>query len=210
MSVDTVFTIKFVKLKFPNRKYMKKWMYFALIVLFVACKNDSSKSSVDTSEFRSHVSNEHFKVLTPDFMKQGRGLNPDASLQLENREKETYLAVIEEAKSDVERNLKMSGVYNDDLSAVGNYLNVQLNGFTNGLTVVEKSDPKTLEINGMPAFQVELVAKPQSVSTEIFYLLTFLEGKERLYMCLQWTLAGKRAEFNEIFYAVAQSFEELP
>lgn len=189
---------------------MKKWIYLSLIILGVACKSDSSKSNVDTSDFVTHVGEKQFKLLTPKYLKKSTGLNPDASLQLENREKEIYLAVIEEPKEEVNRNLKLLGIYNDDLSSVGNYLNVQMNGFTDGVTVIEKSDPRQLDINGMAAFQVDLLAQPKNVNSDIYYLFTFIEGEEQLYMFMQWTLGKQRSEYENIFDAMAHSFEEIP
>lgn len=189
---------------------MKKWIYLSLIILVVACKSDSSKSDFDTSDFVAHSGNNQFKLLAPKHMKKSSSLNPDASLQLENRERETYLAVIEEPKEEVERNLKLLGIYNDELSSVGNYLNIQMNGFTDGVTVVEKSDPRQLDINGMEAFQVDLLAQPKNVNSDIYYLFTFIEGEKQLYMFMQWTLGKQRSEYEDIFDAMAHSFEEIP
>ena len=85
-----------------------------------------------------------------------------------------------------------------------------MNGFTDGVTVVEKSDPRQLDINGMEAFQVDLLAQPKNVNSDIYYLFTFIEGEKQLYMFMQWTLGKQRSEYEDIFDAMAHSFEEIP
>lgn len=187
---------------------MKKWFLITLAVLVISCKSDNKKSNVDTSQFVAHKVHD-FSVETPKYMKSSHDLNPDASLQMENRNQEVYLAVIEEPKKEVIENFKLTGVYNDDLSPVANYLNVQMNGFSQGLQILEKSDPEEETINGLPALHVEMVAQPEEVAVGIYYLFTFIEGEDTLYMFMQWTVAQQKEEYQDTFEAVIETFEEV-
>lgn len=187
---------------------MRNWFLILLIFSITACKNDSSKNAVDISDFVTHDSRHGYSLETPKYFKETVGLNPDALLQLRSVERDVYLIVIEEPKEEVIRNFKMVGIYNDELSPAANYLNVQSNSLTKDSRVIEKGNPTTLEINGMPAMNMELLAQPQGTPVPIYYLLTFVEGEETLYMIMQWTIESQREEFEATFEVIADSFKE--
>ena len=187
---------------------MKKLIFLFATLVFISCNSDTKRGNADTSQFIPFSVEGQFSLEAPKFMKNSVGLNPDASIQLENRQQEIYLAVIEEPKGEVIENFKSTGVYNEDLSPVTNYFNVQTNLFTNDLQLLEKGEPQSFKINGMPAMNIEIVAQPAQVNVGIYYLFTFIEGEDTLYMLMQWTIDSQKEMLQDTFLTIADTFEE--
>lgn len=194
---------------------MKKFTNIALFLLIgivhYSCQNSDGKNKyqIDTSEFRTETVNDFFSVEVPGDMKKTTSLNPDASLQLENIYEEKYLAILNEDKESFVKNFKISGQYSDSLSVVGNYRAIQMDAFTSGMTFKRRGTPNALKINDMPAEQVEIEAFPAGMNIDIYYLITFIEGKDQLYMFLEWTLGSKKDEHQNTFKYMAETLEEL-
>ena len=75
---------------------MKNLVFLFAVIVIISCNNDAKKNGADISQYATFSKDGQFSLAAPKYMKSSSGLNPDASLQLENREKEVYLALIEE------------------------------------------------------------------------------------------------------------------
>ncbi len=188
---------------------MKKWRFILSVFALISCKNETNSHGVDTSDFVTHTIADKYSIQTPKYMRETAGLNPDADIQLKNDERDVYLVIIEEPKQEVIANFKSAGVYNEDLSPAANYLNIQSHSLTRNTLVLEKSNPIAQEIGGMSALNMELMAQIRETPTPIYYLLTFVEGEETLYMIMQWTLESGKDEFKATFETIAATFEEM-
>ncbi len=194
---------------------MKKLSSISLILLIVltqySCQNSNGKMdyNIDTSEFRTDTVNNLYSIHVPGDMKKTNTLNPDANLQLENIYEEKYLAVIDEDKTAFINNFRSSSTYADSLGVIGNYRTIQLAAFTSGMTIKRRGPLEKLEINGMPAERIELIAFPAGLEIDIYYLVTFIEGADQLYMFLEWTLGSKKEEFGDTYKYIVETFEEL-
>jgi len=177
--------------------------FVSATLTFVSCADEKSK------DYSLSIVPNKYSVETLKTMERSLGLNPDASLQLANTQQEVYLVIIDEPKAAVIDSFKDLEVYSEELSVVGNYLNVQMHSFVDGMKLVDQSNPLDLKINGMPAQQVELTAIPPGMDLSIYYNITFVEGKDNLYMFLQWTLNPQRDSYEDIFRTTADSFKEL-
>jgi len=110
---------------------MKK-IIFVLILgqLLTSCLDFSNNTienlSIET-DFDPIVINSQYMVRIPKYMKKSNSLNDDASLQYLNTFKETCVIIIDESKEDIISTFKELGEYNDSLSVVKNYTEIQLN-----------------------------------------------------------------------------------
>lgn len=194
---------------------MKKIRYFLVVLIVLttlsSCNNSGANSNctVDTSNFKLEAVNQLYSIEVPKNMTETKALNADASMQLEDIFEEMYAAIIDEAKTPFVENFKAEGLFADSLTTIGNYRNIQLSLFAKGMALRRQSEPKTLNLNGLLAEQVELVGSPSGFDFDVYYLITFIEGKDNLYMFLQWTLAPREEDHKETFRCIANTFEEL-
>lgn len=179
--------------------------------LFSSCKEvvGTASEEVDISEFKTETAEGLYQIGVPKYMKEATDLNADASLQFQNIYKETYLAIIDESKADFIEVFKELNEYDNNLSVAGNYRNIQMQYFTEGVSVSNRSEPKKLTINGMQAEQVEFTGRVPDVAYDIYYLMTFIEGQENVYMMMEWTLGEYEETYRETFRQMAKTFREI-
>ncbi len=192
---------------------MKK-VTLSLILLIItltlsSCLGNSEKKKAGDDDFRTESALDLYEIQVPKYMTSTAGLNSDASMQFQNIYKETYLAIIEESKEEFIETFKDLGQYEEAKSAAGNYQTIQMNFFSEGMEVSRMSTPKKMKINGMDAEQVEFVGRVPEIDFDIYYLMTFVEGKETLYMVMEWTLSDNEDTYKDTFKQMAESFKEI-
>ena len=185
--------------------------YLVLLCLLISCGDSEGKkrSTADTSDFKIETSEGEFQISIPKEMKRASQLNTDAAMQFENQNTNSYLVVIKENRFDF---LKAYGAYDaldNDLSDIGNYRKIQVEYFIKRLVLIEEGEPNALTINGRKAEQIEFTCKVPNANSNIFYVMTFVEGDDELYMIISWTPTLLEADHKETFYAIADSFKEL-
>ena len=157
--------------------------------------------------FNTVTVHNEYQVSIPKFMRSTTGLNDEASLQYQNRFKEAYTIIIDETKQEFVDVCKELDQYNEDLSLLQNYREIQLQAFTSTIQVNHQSGIRPLTIHGLNAESVEIDGHVEGVDEEIAYFLTFVEGTENIYMIMAWTLKSKKEEHQKTFETIAQSFE---
>lgn len=184
-------------------------LLFLLGLSFTSCidfKTKKSDSEVKVEDFNTVVVNERYQMDIPRFMKSTTGLNDEASLQYQNLFKEAYTIVIDEPKDEFVDLFKELDSYDENLSLIENYRDIQLQLFNERMRVNTQSSPRSLKINGLDAEQVEMDAHVEGVDEEISYFLTFVEGPENVYMIMAWTLKNKKEEHAKTYGVMAESF----
>jgi len=153
--------------------------------------------------------NHEYSIDIPKYIKPATDLNDVASLQYQNIFKETYIIIIDELKSEVDTAFRTAGVYNDSISMVKNYRNVQLQLLGEKINVSNEPEPKALQINGLDAESVEMEGTVSGITEPVAYWLTFVEGKDKVYMIMTWTLLKSKDKYSDTFEKMAQSFKML-
>ncbi|MBT8256522.1 MAG: hypothetical protein KJO23_08280 [Bacteroidia bacterium] len=191
----------------------KSVLLLSIFSVFLLCScggiGEKKAETLDTSDFRTESALGTYEMAIPKYMKPATDLNSDASMQFQNIFKETYLAVIDEDKQDFVDAFEELGEYDSSLSTVGNYRKIQVDYFLESLDLISKEEPKALKINGMNAEQIDFTGRVAGVDFDIFYVMTFVEGKDNLYMVMTWTLGSSEGKYKETFYEMADSFREI-
>ncbi|MER3318962.1 MAG: hypothetical protein RIB79_11785 [Allomuricauda sp.] len=183
---------------------------FLLITSCIDSKNKKDDSSLGTETFYTVSINQDYKLSIPKFMTGTTGLNEEASLQYQSLLKEAYLLVIDEPKAGFEEVYRDLNQYDDDLSIMQNYRDARLKILSRTTEINRKTKPEFLKIHGLDAETMELDANIEGVANEISYFLTFIEGDDRVYMIMAWTLKNKKMEHKKTFKTIAESFELVP
>lgn len=184
---------------------------FSTLIIFAfltSCAGKGDKNK-DATVYNKQTALELYEIEVPDYMKTTTGLNQDASMQYQNIYKETYLAIIEEPKKDFKDVFEELGDYDNSKSMSENYCTIQMQYFTEGMEIISIENPKSVTINNLEAQQLDLIAKVEGVSNNIYYLMTFVEGKDTVYMIMQWTLDVNEKNYKNTFSYMASTFKEL-
>jgi len=184
---------------------------FVLSILFCsACKNFKAKendSEPKDENFNTIGVNNEYQIEIPRFMNGTTGLNEEASLQYQSLRHEAYLLIIDEPKLGFEQVYRDLEQYDDELSVLQNYRDARIQILSRTTKIINKFNSKPFKINELDAEFLELEAKVNGVDDEIFYFLTFVDGGEKVYMIMAWTLKNRKEEHKKTFKAIAESFE---
>ena len=179
---------------------MKKGLFlFFIIVLFCSCQSSNTLKTVTIED--------RYSISVPSFLTEGRNLNEVASLQYQNIWKEFYVIVIDESKSELHEALihtNQTEVYSDDLKG---YSELLINGFEEGVNVIQKSESTDAMINNMPAKLLTISGQVNGI--DIFYSIAFIEGEHQYYQILVWTLLDKKNQYEDLMNKVIHSLVEL-
>ena len=196
---------------------MKKLVVCVTFLCLISCKEILKESTTSNSPSSSeHLSDTDFKrvkvdslfiLSVPKYMKSMEGLNEEASLQYANIYKETYAVVIHENKEEFIASFREYDEYDESLSVIENYSEVQTKMFEEALTNPKSSPYGLTEINGVQARQVAIEGESDGI--KIVYLLGFIEGKENIFMVMNWTLQNRFEKYETTFEMINSSFNLL-
>lgn len=191
---------------------MKKSIIFILAICFsiVSCKKiiDSAaslnKEEISAKDLVEVTINDDYSISIPDYMKEMKSLNDDASFQYANIYKETYTIVIDEDKQEFIDAFKEVGIYNDSLSVLENYSEFQVQSFQESLN---SDEVKELDFNlkNLRTKQFELDGLIDGIHAS--YLIGFVESNSRMYMLMSWTVDDRYKKYKTTFQLIQNSFK---
>lgn len=175
-------------------------------LLLVSCFGLSSRKEAETNVELVPIRVNDYELSIPSYMKKA-DLNVDASLQFQNVFRETYVIVIDEDAQEVRDAFLSLGEYDTTRSAVDNYTHIQMSSIQESINLSTQSEVQSLTIHGLKARQVEFSGRVEGVPSEIYYLVTFIEGDENFYMVMSWTLTDRKEKYSETFKKMAKTFK---
>lgn len=193
-----------VKLYHVRKVVAQSIILLAGAVLLISCFGAGGRKEEKVDLVPIRVSD--YELSVPSYMKEG-DLNEDASLQFQNIFRETYVIVIDEGKQEIRDVYLSLNEYDTTRSAVDNYTNIQLSLLHESMAIDSLSEIQSLTVNNLEARQVELIARVEGVSKDIYYLLTFVEGDSNVYMIMSWTLADRKEKYSNTFKKMAKTFK---
>ena len=148
-----------------------------------------------------------YSIAIPSFLTKANGLNDNASLQYQHVWKEFYIIVLDESKTDTQKALddnNLTETYSNDIKG---YSDLLLNGFEKGISGSQKSEIIDTLVNNMPARLLTITGRIEGI--DAFYSLAFIQGKERYYQIMAWTLSSKEYEYKDKMNRIMYSLKEL-
>jgi len=183
-----------------------------LLLTIVSCvdfSNNIKKEKLSDSDFKSIATNSEYVVKLPEYMKEAKDLNDEATLQYQNIYKEVYFVVLDEPKEEFKEVFLDIGEYDESISLIKNYKQTQIGYFKESMTDFEMVSEETMQINGKNAETVSFNGKVSGVIYAISYKFTFIEGNEKVFLLMSWTLKDRREKYNDTFNYIANSFTIL-
>lgn len=199
---------------------IKNVIYLAMFGLITASCSSSVDSDSENSLMEAIQSIAETKYNTievggeysldvPDFMKSTSALNDEASLQYNNLFKEKYVIVIDEDKQEFIDVFKELGEYDESKSVIDNYADLQISYFREAGGVIRESKVVSKKINEMEGRQIAIDANVQGVDESISYWLGYVEGKDKMYSLMAWTLESRKDDFEKEANLMIRSLKEL-
>jgi hypothetical protein len=152
--------------------------------------------------------NNDFSLELPDFLSETDSLNPNASLQYQNLDKELFVIVIEEDRKEFTRKIienNAEEVYPPNLKGYTDIINHSI-GET--ITISARTEIEDLEIKGLPAKTFTI--QGQTIDKiAVYYSFTVVKGTDNYYQIAQWTAKSHKALFESQMVEIAKSFKQL-
>ncbi len=149
-----------------------------------------------------------YSLELPDFLSTTDSLNPNASLQYQNLDKELFVIVIEEDRKEFTRKIvanKAEEVYPPNLKGYTDIINHSI-GET--IKISAKTEIEDLEINGLPAKNFTIEGQTLD-KIPVYYSFTIIRGENNYYQIAQWTAKNQKALFEKEMIKIASSFKQL-
>lgn len=171
-----------------------------------AAKNiqTDSSGSLSESNFKTVTIDNLYQLDVPTYIKEMPSLHPEASLKYANIFKEAYTITLDENKEDFVTLVKELEEYDGKKSIIDNYASVQKRMFEERVEVSNFQHYGISSINGLEARQVKLNGKVDGI--DIFYVITFIEGRENIYMIMNWTIADNANKLENTFEYISGTF----
>jgi len=169
---------------------MKNFILFLLSILFLgACtyKNEWHQIPIQNK----------FSVELPDYMTESKKLRADASLQYENRYRNTYIIIIEQDKKDM---------------SFSDFVTKSINPLTKYLDKPAITDSIDITVNGLPTRLNKIMGEMESGDDKenIYYTHYSINGKKKYYEVCTWTRGPKRLDqYGKDLQRMMDSFKEM-
>lgn len=178
--------------------------------LFVSsCMPGKDGKSKEEPDLQTVTINDEYSMGIPKNMSKAKSLNDDASLQYQNMFKETYVVVIDENKQEFIDAYTGIEQYDSARTALENYADTQFQMTTANMEVLGTEEMSPLQINGLKAITTQIDGQVENVKFPISYFVTYIDGNEKLYMIMAWTLKDKKETNRPVFEQMAKSFKVI-
>ena len=183
-----------------KRQTVKKTTILLLTILSLNSCQSGDEQQIVTIENK-------YSISIPSFLTKVSGLNDDASLQYQHAWKEFYIIVIDESKSEMQKALDDNNLAESYTNDIKGYSDLLMKGFEQTISVSHKSETIDTTINNMPARLLTVNGRVEGI--DAYYSLAFIQGKERYYQIMAWTLSNKEYEYKDKMNRIMYSLKEL-
>ena len=175
---------------------MKLKFIAAALTLFIltACKHTIETVKVEGK----------YTLDLPSFLNKTDDLNKAASLQYKNEMREFYVLVMDEPKENFHKVLNEGGLdYDRNLNGYSEILAKDI-AKSSGIEITPKLQKTT--INNLNARLLNFQGVVNGV--DVYWKIAYIEGKNRYYQILTWTLPNKKSDNEAAMDAIINSFKE--
>lgn len=146
-----------------------------------------------------------YSLDLPVHMEKVYDLNDTANLQLLNEEKELYAIVIDESAGEFKTAQRKYGAYQDGLSLLENYKQIQLASFRHDMKVISEEELSIGIVNANNR-GLQFDAQIADIPFPISYYTLFVEKNDDLYFLVAWTPIGMKKENSTNILNLLRSF----
>jgi len=145
-----------------------------------------------------------YTLELPTFLNEATDLHSDASLQYKNGLKEFYVIVLDEDKNSVNKTFEDSDLgYTSDLKG---YADLLLANMAENSSFTAPPKLKDTSINKLRARVTSTSGIVDNIP--VYWKIAYIEGKNRYYQLMVWTLTENQEEHEAQMEKIVQSFKE--
>jgi len=181
---------------------MKKIGFFLSGLLILLSCSGSGK-------FQKVVVENIYSLEIPSVMVKTTELNDLASLQYVNDSLGLFIMVFDETKTDVYNAFEQNDLTDKYTSDFNGYSNLIFDNYYTNLEITQKSEVSELKINNLSAKKISIDGKYGDVDKDFYFCIGLIEGKERFYQIMTWTLKEKKENNKEVMDEIINNFVEL-
>lgn len=188
-------------------------LLFVVFVSLTSCKkiidstdaifNDEDLNIEDLKEYKVK---EMYAISVPNYMKELKSLNDDASFEYANVYKENYIIVIDENKQEFIDALTEVEMYNDTKTPLENYADIQLQTFSQNVSGIEIKQLKS-QLKNLDSQQYQFFGNVGE--TDVAYVINFIESEENMFMIMSWTLKEEYEKYKNTILLTQSTFKTL-
>jgi len=183
-----------------------KILYLFLLISLIttsACENFYTPENLNIEQdFKTINIINSTTIKLPKYLNK-KPLQMVTTIQYENAEKEVYTRITHSTKNEFITLYTQNNAYDASKSILENYKTAQLNVLKSNIKDQSHLTNKTAIIDNMPSEIMECEGK--LIDIDIYYHVTFIEGKENLYYIHSWTTLSKKSKYQETFHQIATS-----
>lgn len=173
---------------------MKKILALCLFTILLSC---------DSKEVQTVTIKNKYTLQLPGFLSKATDLHEDASLQYQNALREFYVVVIDEPKQDFYNIAETTEDFPADFEG---YHQILRSGLEEAIEDIDIAPTKDTQINGLKAKTFSLTGNIETIP--VFYEIAYIEGKDRFYQIVTWTLKDNKEKYSEQMRNILSSFKE--
>ena len=165
---------------------MKKIVYLFFIFLFACGETQWEEVKI----------NDQYLILLPDYLEKTSRIKPEASLQYENNRKQTFIIVMDERKSSL-----------DKIKSLQDYFKLVAEEYCLLDKQLKKLEVDEKKIQGANAIYYEYTMHPKEVPTR--FIGAIIEGKEYFYHVVAWTKESGFENYGDDLRKAVVSLREI-
>jgi len=179
---------------------MNKLKFILLLLLFAGCTGVTNKDK-PLKDMKAVKIKNQYQINVPNYLTPSETmLSPDASLMYSNKDREFYLMIIDEMKSDKTEN--------GEQLQLKDYFQRSTDNIAGGLTESKNSQPENINLNGLKCIRMTVGGKYNLFT--MIYKCYIAESSTHFYQIYCWTISDLLSQ-NEIdMNRTLSSFRELP
>lgn len=171
----------------------------SFFILLSACSTAPKVKTITVAQ--------QYTLDVPEPFYEMKSLHDMASLEYGNEVDEFYVIVIDESKAEFKKALEENSLLELYPCNVDGYSNILIQNFDKNVADIAKSPVQDTIINNLPARLINVSGKVNNIS--VSYTYAFIEGKERFYQVMTWTLLDRRVKYNRAMKKLVSSFKEI-
>lgn len=181
--------------------------------LFVLLKNKREQNrNIKETHLGQHIKRirvaDSYTVEVPKQMRLCKELNALASLQYADEAEDLFFIVIDQSVSDFKSIQRQLGGYDEDLSVLENYRNLEIGAFHEDIDISNQYD-LPLSYSGLAHLGLQFDGDFEGLSEPLVYYVALVHYRNQIFYLMAWTTISKKTMHHSQVVAMLSSLKPI-
>lgn len=193
---------------------LKNSAYILLTLAFCSCGPDEKPVVEEKTPVESEkplaaqtINRDAYSLTIPADLREDKTLNPEASLAYISANKDRFVMVFDEPRTEVYKTMKANGEYNDSLSFLENFSRKRIELFMEGISLNYPAVKGSINSKSGQLITYQSEGKRSDVPYDITTYFAFAAGKENCYAIMAWSIKDSSKTFETSADEIFKSFD---